>query len=141
MKFVVLGAGALGTVIAAYLARAGKDVALIARGDRAEHLAKKGVTITGLEEFTIEVEIIDQPATLSAADVLVLATKTYDTAAAIDAVRHMTIGSVFSIQNGVLTVRTVNFALTRSGVSSRITASHGIRVASVCCPRSAFAYS
>jgi 2-dehydropantoate 2-reductase len=102
MKFVVLGAGALGTVIAAYLARAGKDVALIARGDRAEHLAKKGVTITGLEEFTIEVEIIDQPATLSAADVLVLATKTYDTAAAIDAVRHMTIGSVFSIQNGVM---------------------------------------
>ena len=40
MRFVVLGAGALGTVIAAYLARAGEDVALIARGARAKQLAK-----------------------------------------------------------------------------------------------------
>ena len=102
MRFVVLGAGALGTVIAAYLARAGKDVALIARGGRARQLAKAGVTVTGLEDFTVEMEIVDQPGTLSAADVLILATKTYDTAAAIDAVRHMAVGSVFSIQNGVM---------------------------------------
>ncbi len=102
MRFVVLGAGALGTVIAAYLARAGEDVALIARGARAEQLAREGVTITGLEDFTVAMEIIDQPATLSSADVLILATKTYDTAAAIDAVRHLAIGSVFSIQNGVV---------------------------------------
>ena len=102
MRFVVLGAGALGTVIAAYLARAGKDVALIARGPRAEQLAQKGVTITGLENFTVEMEIVDQPGTLSSADVLILATKTYDTAAAIDAVRHLKLGSVFSIQNGVM---------------------------------------
>ena len=102
MRFVVLGAGALGTVIAAYLARAGKDVALIARGPRAEQLAQKGVTITGLENFTVEMEIVDQPGMLSSADVLMLATKTYDTAAAIDAVRHLKLGSVFSIQNGVM---------------------------------------
>ena len=67
MRFVVLGAGALGTVIAAYLARAGEDVALIARGARAEQLAREGVTITGLEDFTVAMEIIDQPATLSSA--------------------------------------------------------------------------
>ena len=102
MRFVVLGAGALGTVIAAYLARAGKDVALIARGPRAEQLAQKGVTITGLENFTVEMEIVDQPGTLSSADVLILATKTHDTAAAVDAVRHLKLGSVFSIQNGVM---------------------------------------
>ncbi|MBT7757775.1 MAG: NAD-binding protein, partial [Rhodospirillaceae bacterium] len=58
MKFVILGAGALGTVIAAYLARAGEDVSLIARGERAKHLAANGVTITGLEDFTVPVEII-----------------------------------------------------------------------------------
>ncbi len=102
MRFVVLGAGALGTVIAAYLARAGEDVALIARGARAKQLAKEGVTITGLEDFTVEMEIVERPDTLEVADVLILATKTYDTAAAIDAVRHMKLGSVFSIQNGVM---------------------------------------
>lgn len=102
MRIVVLGAGALGTVIAAYLARAGEDVALIARGARAKHLANDGVTITGLEDFTVDMEIVEQPAALDAADVLIMATKTYDTAAAIDAVRHMKLGGVFSIQNGVM---------------------------------------
>ena len=53
MKFVILGAGALGSVIAAYLAREGEEVALIARGDRARHLAENGVTISGLEDFTV----------------------------------------------------------------------------------------
>ncbi len=88
MRFVVLGAGALGTVIAAYLARSGEDVALIARGDRARHLAENGVSVTGLDDFTVEMEIIERPQNLSSAEVLILATKTYDTAAAIERVRH-----------------------------------------------------
>ena len=102
MRFVVLGAGALGTVIAAYLGRAGPDVALIARGERARHLEKHGVTVTGLDKFTADLEIVKQPQHLSSADVLILATKTYDTAAAIAAVQHMNVGTVFSIQNGVM---------------------------------------
>lgn len=102
MKFVILGAGALGTVIAAYLARAGEDVELIARGERAKHLAANGVTITGLDDFTVPVKIVEDPGTLNATDVLILAVKTYDTDAAIAAVRHMDVGSAFSIQNGVM---------------------------------------
>ncbi len=102
MKFVVLGAGALGSVIAAYLARGGEEVALIARGERAKHLAQNGVTITGLGDFTAAVEIIEDPGALRQADVLILAVKTYDTAAAIASVRHMDVGAVFSIQNGVM---------------------------------------
>ncbi|MBT6428980.1 MAG: 2-dehydropantoate 2-reductase, partial [Rhodospirillaceae bacterium] len=87
---------------AAYLARAGEDVSLIARGERAKHLAANGVTITGLEDFTVPVEIITDPASLNSADVLILAVKTYDSADAIASVRHMEVGSVFSIQNGVM---------------------------------------
>ncbi|MDP6875874.1 MAG: 2-dehydropantoate 2-reductase [Alphaproteobacteria bacterium] len=102
MRIVVLGAGALGMVIAAYLARSGEDVALIARGERAKLLATEGVRITGLEDFTVDMEIVEQPARLATADVLILATKTYDTAAAIESVRHMKLGSAFSIQNGVM---------------------------------------
>ena len=102
MRFVVLGAGALGTVIAAYLGRAGHDVALIARGERAQHLEEYGVTVTGIDKFTADLEIVKQPQHLSSTDVLILATKTYDTAAAIAAVQHMNVGTVFSIQNGVM---------------------------------------
>ena len=53
MKVVVLGAGALGSIIAGHLARAGEDVILVARGDRAEHLRQNGITITGLAEFNV----------------------------------------------------------------------------------------
>ena len=62
MRIVILGAGALGSVIAAYLARAGEDVALIARGERAKQLATEGVTITGFEDFALPVDIITDPA-------------------------------------------------------------------------------
>ena len=102
MRFVVLGAGALGTIIAAYLARTSEEVILIARGDRARHLTENGGTITGLEDFTVNIKIVDRPDQLSSTDVLILATKTYDTAVAIAAVQHMKVETVFSIQNGVI---------------------------------------
>jgi 2-dehydropantoate 2-reductase len=76
-------------------------VALIARGDRARHLADNGVTITGLEDFTQAVEIVIDPATLTKADVLILSVKTQDTAAALASVRHMDVGSALSVQNGI----------------------------------------
>jgi len=62
MRIVILGAGAFGSVIAAYLARGGEDVALIARGERAKQLATEGVTITGFEDFAQPVDIITDPA-------------------------------------------------------------------------------
>ena len=46
MKIVILGAGALGTVLGAHLARAGEDVMLIARGQRAAYLQEHGATLT-----------------------------------------------------------------------------------------------
>ena len=36
MNIIVLGGGALGTIIAGHLCRAGEDVTLLARGDYAE---------------------------------------------------------------------------------------------------------
>ena len=50
MKIVILGAGALGTVLGAHLARAGEDVTLIARGQRAAYLQAHGATLTGMVE-------------------------------------------------------------------------------------------
>ena len=44
MHIVILGAGALGTVLGAHLARAGEDVTMIARGNRAAYLQEHGAT-------------------------------------------------------------------------------------------------
>src|SRR5262249_59593381 len=82
--------------------RAGQEVTIIARGQRAAYLEQHGITLTGLVDFTVPVAVTTKPRTVSEADVLVVAVKTYDTEAALESVSHLKVGSVLSIQNGVL---------------------------------------
>lgn len=102
MNFVVVGAGALGSIYAAYLARAGHQVSLIARGERAAALARHGIGIVGEETFTARCNIVTQPETLRLADVMIVATKTYDSAQALASLRGLNVKTAFSVQNGVL---------------------------------------
>jgi 2-dehydropantoate 2-reductase len=102
MKIVILGAGALGTVLGAHLARAGEDVTLLARGQRASYLQEHGATITGLVDFTVPVHVVTDPQQVQDADVLIVTVKTYDMASALQSVKHLHVESVVSIQNGVL---------------------------------------
>jgi 2-dehydropantoate 2-reductase len=102
MNIVILGAGALGTVLGAHLARAGEDVMLLARGNRAAFLQEHGATITGLVDFTVPVRVVTDPSHVHDADVLIVTVKTYDMAAALKSIKHMQVESVFSLQNGVL---------------------------------------
>jgi 2-dehydropantoate 2-reductase len=102
MTIVILGAGALGTLLGAHLARAGEDVTLIARGQRAAYLQAHGATITGLVDFTIPIRVVTDPSQLHDTDVLIVTVKTYDMEAALASVKHLAVGSVLSIQNGVL---------------------------------------
>ena len=102
MKVVVLGGGALGSILAGHLARAGEDVTLIARGARANYLQHNGVTITGLVDFTIPCAVVTDPARLSHADVCIVTVKTYDMISALASMRHLAVSSVLSVQNGVL---------------------------------------
>jgi 2-dehydropantoate 2-reductase len=101
MRFVVLGAGALGSILAGLLARAGEDVTVIARGHRASYLQQQGITITGLADFTITCPVVTDPMKLHGADVLIVAVKTYDMAAALAPLRHLDVATVLSVQNGV----------------------------------------
>lgn len=102
MNFVVVGAGALGSIYAAYLARAGHQVSLMARGERAAALARHGIGIVGEETFTARCNIVTQPETLRLADVMIVATKTYDSAQALTSLCGLNVKTAFSVQNGVL---------------------------------------
>src|SRR5207237_10642344 len=102
MKIVILGAGALGTVLGAHLARVGEDVTLIARGQRAAYLQEHGATITGLVDFTVPVPVVTDPSQLHDADALIVTVKTYDMDAALGSAKYLDAGSVLSIQNGVV---------------------------------------
>ena len=101
MEIVVLGAGALGSIISGHLARAGESVSLIARGDRARFLQQNGVTVTGLSKFNASCPVITDANALSGGDVLILAVKSHDVDAALSSVADMTFSSVLSVQNGV----------------------------------------
>ncbi len=101
MEIVVLGAGALGSIISGHLARAGESVLLIARGDRARFLQQNGVTVTGLSKFNASCPVITDVNALSGGDVLILAVKSHDVDAALASVADMKFSSVLSVQNGV----------------------------------------
>ena len=102
MKIVVLGAGALGSIIGAHVLRAGHDVIFIARERRASVLQQRGIVLTGLAEFAVPVMVTTDPREVRAADALLVAVKTYDTESALASVRHLDVPTVLSLQNGVL---------------------------------------
>ena len=102
MKIVILGAGALGTVLGAHLVRAGEDVTLIARGQRAAYLQAHGATLTGLVDFTVPITVVTDPQQVHEADILIVTVKTYDMESALKSIKHMQVESVLSLQNGVL---------------------------------------
>ena len=101
-EFAVLGAGAMGSIVGAHLTRAGHRVAMLARGRRAAHLQAHGITIRGLAEFTTPVHVVSDPAQLSSAATLIVATKTPGTAEALAQLRHVDFAVTLSIQNGPL---------------------------------------
>src|SRR5262245_64501087 len=98
MKIVIMGAGALGTVMGAHLARAGEDVTLLARGQRAAYLQEHGATITGLVDFTVPVRVVTDPSLVRSADVLIVIVKTYDMAYALRVIKPLQVESVLSLQ-------------------------------------------
>jgi 2-dehydropantoate 2-reductase len=102
MNIVVVGAGALGSIYAAYLAKGGHQVSLVARGERAKALAKHGIAVVGEGAFTVRCDIVTKPETLKEADVVILAIKTYDMAQALASLRGLKAKSALSVQNGVL---------------------------------------
>jgi len=91
MKVVVLGAGALGSVLAGHLARAGEDVMLVARGERAQYSKKHGLTITGLVDFTVPCPVVTDVKSISHADVLIATVKTYDTESALAGISDLAV--------------------------------------------------
>jgi 2-dehydropantoate 2-reductase len=101
-EFAILGAGAMGSIVGAHLARAGHSVVMLARGRRAEQVDKAGLAIRGLAEFTVPVRTVSDPARLTRAGALIVAVKTPGTVAALAPLRHAHFDVTLSIQNGPL---------------------------------------
>lgn len=107
MKYVILGAGGLGSVVGGYLANTGQEVTLIGRQAHMDAIARDGLRITGPKgDFCIRENLTltthpDQVA--GAHDYLIVCVKSKDMestlADAQDLVRR--VGTVLTLQNGI----------------------------------------
>lgn len=106
MRFVVFGAGAIGGVVGAALHRSGRDVTLIARGEHYRAIRDAGLTFERPgESVKLNIPVAESPAGLEwgQADVVLLATKSQDTAGALRDLRAAAAISpaIVCLQNGV----------------------------------------
>ncbi|HSJ28629.1 MAG TPA: 2-dehydropantoate 2-reductase N-terminal domain-containing protein, partial [Acidimicrobiia bacterium] len=106
MRYVIYGAGAIGGTIGARLHMLGRDVALLARGAHLEHLSRDGLVFSEPEgSTTLRIPAFESPSAASIAsdDVVILAMKSNDTAAALDALALAAPPDVVLVcaQNGV----------------------------------------
>ena len=101
--YVIVGAGALGSIMAALLVRDGKRVTLVCRpgSDRAQQLQRDGLLIEGLQNVQCQCEVVSDPASIASADVLVFTPKAYQLQGAAESLRHIVCGTVFSVANGI----------------------------------------
>jgi 2-dehydropantoate 2-reductase len=104
MKFAILGSGAVGGYYGARLARAGHDVAFIARGAHLGAMRERGLQIRSpLGDFVTKVRAEQDTSRVGPVDVVLVAVKAYDNGTAMPMLAPL-LGSgtaVLTVQNGV----------------------------------------
>jgi 2-dehydropantoate 2-reductase len=113
MRYIIIGAGAVGGTIGARLFENGNDVVLVARGEHHAALRDRGLRFaTPAGQVTLRVPVVSGPAELALRedDVLILTVKVQDSVAALDAWAWRPVAGdavaaqalpVFCAQNGV----------------------------------------
>ncbi|HEY4371224.1 MAG TPA: 2-dehydropantoate 2-reductase [Burkholderiales bacterium] len=78
MKICVVGAGSIGGLIAAYLARAGFDTSVVARGAHLRAIQAQGLTLTAPDErFTVKLPAEEDPAVFGPQEIVFLGLKAH----------------------------------------------------------------
>jgi 2-dehydropantoate 2-reductase len=107
VAIVVIGAGAIGLLVASRLARAGEQVALLTRPRAAAELAARGMRVRerGAARPVRGVALITAPAALAESarppELAILCVKGYDTAGALPAIIELNPQHVLTLQNGI----------------------------------------
>lgn len=116
MKIGLIGAGAVGGVIAALLDRGGHDVEVTARGDNLEAIRAEGIRLSGAWGDHVA-RVLANPALTRAPELAIVTTKTLDAQVAIrenvDLLRGV---PVVVIQNGIQGISSARAILPRSDI-------------------------
>ncbi|MBV9439015.1 MAG: 2-dehydropantoate 2-reductase [Candidatus Eremiobacteraeota bacterium] len=104
MRYCVVGAGAIGAYVAASLARAGADVAVVARGPHLAAMQERGISVRSERgDFRATVRASADCASIGAVDVVVIALKAHQIAAMLPAIATLQGRDtrVMGMQNGI----------------------------------------
>jgi 2-dehydropantoate 2-reductase len=120
MKIAVIGAGAIGNLVAGYLKLKGQDVSLIGRGDSIAIIKEKGLEISGIRNnFNISIETSDRLSQNE--DLVILATKTQDVEEAVkENLGFLEGASLLTTQNGVFADYIVSKYIPKENIISSI---------------------
>jgi 2-dehydropantoate 2-reductase len=104
MNITIVGAGAIGGTLGAYLTRAGEEVTLVDRAqDHVAAMQERGLTIQGYEDFTVPVRAITPDELQAPLETVIIAVKSQHTADAVQAVLPFLTpaSTIVSFQNGL----------------------------------------
>src|SRR6266702_7282641 len=111
MRIAVMGAGGVGGYFGAKLAKAGHEVAFVARGRHLAAMRERGLTVKSASgEIRVEAPTVsDDPTSLGAFDIVLFAVKLWDTESAAEAIRPLLAGGglVIPFQNGVESIERI----------------------------------
>src|SRR5215211_6386383 len=105
MRVAVIGSGGVGGFVGGRLAKAGHEVAFLARGAHLDALRERGLRVQSTDgDFEVpSVRATDRPEELGPADLYLFTVKTYDTDSVARAIRPLVQPSatVLTLQNGI----------------------------------------
>jgi 2-dehydropantoate 2-reductase len=131
VRITIIGAGAIGGVTGAYMARAGADVTLVDQAEEhVDAIRRDGLHIEGIDNFTVHLPALLPSEVRGPLDLAIIAVKTQHTASALDLIQpHLTADSVvMPLQNGISGIwiaervgqaRTVLTSITTNNFSTR----------------------
>ncbi|MDD5236095.1 MAG: 2-dehydropantoate 2-reductase [Candidatus Omnitrophica bacterium] len=105
MKIVIVGPGAMGCLLAAYLAKSKEEIWLFDKNkERAEHIDKEGISVEGISgAWRAKVNATTQASDIKDADLVIICVKSYHTKQAVNTIKPLLAENttVLSIQNGI----------------------------------------
>jgi 2-dehydropantoate 2-reductase len=120
LKIAIIGAGAIGSLLGAYLTEAGEDVVLIGHRDQVSVIKEKGLVIDGIRgkkkiDLKIEESLNEKP------DLVFLTVKTQDVAAtARECVPFIARVPIVAMQNGIRSERLLHQAIEKADIITSI---------------------
>jgi len=115
MKIVIVGPGAIGLLLAAFLSKSKEDIWLLDKNkERAEKLAQEGISVEGISgKWNAKIKATSDPKEIGTAELVILATKSYDTKNAITHSKPIISEktAVLTLQNGIGNIEIISEAV------------------------------